>query len=53
MAAKNESDIFLQVVMLVSSIVRRISAKRLDNGSPERLNKRTPEQCAETDAEQA
>ena len=47
-----ESNI-LQVVMLASAIVRRINAKRLDNGSASRLNKQTPEQCAETDAEQA
>ena len=48
MATEKDSDTFLQVVMLASGIVRRIIAKRLDNDSTERLNKRTPEQCVET-----
>jgi len=43
----------LQVVMLASAIVRRISAKRLDKAPAESLNKLKPEQCAETGAVQA
>ena len=48
MAKKSDSQTFMQVVMLVSGIVRRINAKRLDKDEMERLNKRQPEQCAET-----
>ncbi len=48
MERKTDKVTFMQVVMLVSGIVRRINAKRLDKVGIERLNKRQPEQCAET-----
>nr|DAG83175.1 MAG TPA: hypothetical protein [Caudoviricetes sp.] len=48
MAKKSDSQTFMQVVMLVFGIVRRINAKRLDKDEMERLNKRQPKQCAET-----
>lgn len=48
MEQKTDKETFLQVVMLVSGIVRRINAKRLDKVGIERLNKRLPEQCADS-----
>jgi len=47
MEQKTDNTTFLQVVMLVSGIVRRINAKRLDKDEPARLNEHQPEQCAE------
>ncbi len=48
MEKNSDKQTFMQVVMLVSGIVRRINAKRLDKDEMERLNKRQPEQCADS-----
>jgi len=48
MERKTDKATFMQIVMLVSGIVRRINKKRLDKVGIERFNKQQPEQCAET-----
>ena len=53
MEQKTDNTTILQVVMLVSGIVRRINEKRLAKEEQARLNKRQPEQCAETGEQQS